>query len=91
MTHTFNLQILNDVSIVCRVTSLPVLEPLNAARLDTLVSVTMSCLYAATTATIATSIVSMNSGGQGKMPQQTKDEEQDALTASLVQKSVGCV
>ena len=80
--------VMNDISIVWRVFSLPILEPMTRSRLQKIVSITMSCLQASIAATIATSIVSVATGSQLKGGSTSKDDEIDGYASIIVQKSV---
>ncbi len=82
--------LLNDITIVWRVFSLPVLEPMTPARLDKIITVAMSCLYAAMTTATANSIVAMATSAQTKGVAPTKDEEVEGYASGIVQKSVSC-
>lgn len=79
---------MNDVSIVWRVFSLPVLEPMTRIRLQKIVAITMSCLQASVAATISTSIVTMATGTQMKGASTSRDDEIDGYAAVIVQKTV---
>jgi len=80
---------LNDISVVWRVFSLPVLEPMTRGRLERIVAVTMSCLHAALAATMATSVVAMTTGStQLRTGTACKDEEIDGYASNIVKKSV---
>jgi E3 ubiquitin-protein ligases UBR4 N-terminal len=79
----------NDIAIVWRIFSLPVLEPLTRTRLEMIVSVTMSCVYASVAAVTTTNMVSTTvSGGQTKSGSTSKDDETDAYASTIVQKTV---
>jgi len=81
--------VLNDVSVVWRVFSLPVLEPMTRGRLEKIVSITMSCLHASLAATMATSVVAMTTGStQLRTGTVSKDEEIDGYASNIVKKSV---
>lgn len=81
--------VLNDISVVWRVFSLPVLEPMTRGRLERIVAVTMSCLHAALAATMATSVVAMTTGStQLRTGTACKDEEIDGYASNIVKKSV---
>ena len=87
--YTFSLQsVLNDITIVWRVFSLPVLEPMTPARLDKIVNVAMGCMYTAITTATANLVVAMATTVQTKGTPPTKDEECEAFAANIVQKSV---
>lgn len=80
---------LNDISVVWRVFSLPVLEPMTRERLKKIVAITMSCLHASLAATMATSVVAMTTGSsQMRTGAASKDEEIDGYASSIVKKSV---
>ncbi len=86
----FSLQsVLNDISIVWQVFSLPILEPMTPVRLNKIITVAMSCLYAAITVTTATSVVALSGSAQpkGSAPP-TKDDETENAASGIVQKSV---
>ncbi len=78
------------MSIVSQVFSLPVLEPMTPVRLNNIIRVAMSCLYAAISVTMATSVVSMSGStqqkGSGAAP--GKDDEGESASVGIVQKSV---
>lgn len=79
----------NDVVVVWRVFSLPILEPMTRGRLEKIVSITMSCLYASIAAATTMSIVSMAAGStQLKSGSTSKDEEIDGFASLIVQKTV---
>jgi len=81
--------VLNDVSVVWRVFSLPVLEPMTRGRLEKIVAITMSCLHASLAATMATSVVAMTTGStQLRTGAANKDEEIDGYASNIVKKSV---
>jgi len=81
--------IANDVIVVWRVFSLPVLEPMTRTRLYKIVSITMSCLYASLAAATTMSIISMAAGNtQLKSGSTSKDEETDGFAGIIVQKTV---
>ena len=80
----------NDISIVARVFSLPVLEPMTPARLHKITTVAMTCLFTAMSVSMAVNIVSTATGPGQKVAVTTgpKDEEVDGYAATVVQKSV---
>ena len=80
--------LLSDISIVWRIMSLPVHEPLTPARLQKIVSVVVTCLYAAVTVATANTVVALSPSAQTKMANALKDEEVDNYAASIVEKSV---
>ena len=59
--------------------------------LEKITTVTMSFLFAAMTAIMATSIVAMTTGTLTKGATANKDEEIDGYTAAIVQKAVSGV
>jgi len=84
--------VMNDISIVKRVCSLPVLEPMTRPRLAKIVTVAQSCLHAALAATVATSILA-TSGTASAQTRSTggstsKEEEMDSYANSIVHKSI---
>ena len=81
-------QVAADVSIVWRIFSLPIYEPLTKNRLKTVVCMAMSCLNAAISVTLATSIISVSTSTPVKGASMVKDEEMDGYAASVVQKSL---
>uniref|UniRef100_T1IY63 UBR-type domain-containing protein n=1 Tax=Strigamia maritima TaxID=126957 RepID=T1IY63_STRMM len=78
----------NDVIIVWRVLSLPVLEPLNDERLQKLTIVVMSCLFASVTVAVANSIVGISTSGPQKGVTVTKDDENDNYAVNIVERSL---
>jgi len=81
--------VLNDVSVVWRVFSLPVLEPMTRGRLEKIVAITMSCLHASLAATMATSMVAMTTAStQLRSSTASKDDEIDGYASNIVKKSV---
>jgi len=88
MWHSLQ-SVLNDISVVWRVFSLPVLEPMTRGRLEKIVDITMSCLHASLAATMATSVVAMTTGStQLRAGSACKDEEIDGYASNIVKKSV---
>lgn len=81
-------QVAADVSIVWRIFSLPIYEPLTKNRLKTIVCMATSCLNAAISVTLATSIISVSTSTPVKGASVVKDEEMDGYAASVVQKSL---
>ena len=75
-------QVLTATSLVSRLFSLPILEPLTTTRLQTIINITTSCLHAAISATIATGIVW--SGNKTA----SKEEDAENYATSIVQKSI---
>lgn len=58
----FSLQsLVNDIDMVWMALALPVLEPLSAAKMEKLCTVTMTCLYAAVSVATANSILGISS------------------------------
>ena len=86
----FSLQsVLNDVSIVWQVFSLPILEPMTPVRLNKIITVAMSSLYAAITVATVNSVVAITGTAQPKgTTPQVKDDETDSAASAIVQKSV---
>ncbi|KAL5012473.1 hypothetical protein ScPMuIL_011024 [Solemya velum] len=82
------MSLLGEISIVWRVFSLPILEPLTPKRLDKIVSIVMSCLYTSMSVAMANSIVNMASTMPIKSSTSAKDEEIDSYGNSIVQKSL---
>ena len=80
---------LNDVLIVWQVFSLPILEPMTPVRLNKIITVAMSCLYAAITVATANSVVAISGPTQpkGAVPA-VKDDETESAASGIVQKSV---
>ncbi|KAI0242917.1 E3 ubiquitin-protein ligase UBR4 [Lamellibrachia satsuma] len=87
-TRTSLQSLLNDISIVTHVFALPLLEPMTPARLHRIVTISMSCLYAAVTAATATAIVGVATGTQMKGVGASKDEEIDGYAAGIVEKAL---
>lgn len=79
--------LLNDINIVWRAVSLPILEPLHDDRLSELATVVASCIYAALTVAMANSIVSMSSSSSSKTSI-SKDDELDNSAVAIIEKSV---
>ncbi|XP_064650064.1 E3 ubiquitin-protein ligase UBR4-like isoform X3 [Lineus longissimus] len=80
--------LVNDINIIWQVFSLPILEPLNTERLEKIVLVAMSCLFAAITAAACSAILAIASGMQMKGTGIAKDDELDGFAAMIVQKSL---
>ncbi|KAL3872340.1 hypothetical protein ACJMK2_040271 [Sinanodonta woodiana] len=81
--------LLNDISIVWRVFSMPVLEPLSVKRLDKIVLITMSCLYASVSVATANTVISLASATPTKSSTAMgKEEDMDNYATSIVQKSL---
>lgn len=74
--------------VVWKVFSLPVLEPLTPDRLKKVITIAMTCIYAAITTATAASVISVATGQQVKATTQPKDDEADAYSSSIIQKSV---
>ena len=83
-THTISRlqQVLADVSLVNRLFSLPILEPLTNTRLKTIINIAISCLHAAISATIASGIVWSGNKAVGK------EEDLENYAVSIVQKAM---
>lgn len=73
-------QVLTDISLVSRLFSLPILEPLTSTRLQSIINIATSCLHAAISATIATGLVWSGSKG--------KEEDADNYAGLIMQKSI---
>lgn len=92
--------VVSDINIVHNVISLPILEPLNFAKLEKLSLLTMSCLYCSIANATASSIVGITNAvspkcstinpGNTQNNQSTKsaDEEYDTLAITVVEKSL---
>ncbi|XP_041369615.1 E3 ubiquitin-protein ligase UBR4-like [Gigantopelta aegis] len=80
--------LLSDISIVWRSFSLPALEPLTPKRLDKIVNITLSCLYASVTVAMANTIVNMVKPMSASQPSGSKDEEIDSYGRNIVQKTL---
>ncbi|XP_060554667.1 E3 ubiquitin-protein ligase UBR4-like, partial [Ruditapes philippinarum] len=80
--------LLNDISIVWRVFSLPILEPLTVKRLEKIITVTMGCLYAAVTVATTNTIMSLASGTPTKTTPASKEEDIDNYGINIVHKTL---
>ncbi|XP_071948294.1 E3 ubiquitin-protein ligase UBR4-like isoform X1 [Antedon mediterranea] len=80
--------LLNDMSIVSRVLSLPILEPLTPGHLEKLTTIIMSCLYAAVAAVSSHTILNIASGHQMKGMQGVKDSDHEQHATLIVQKGL---
>ena len=81
------LPLLNEISIVWRAFSLPILEPLTPERLENIVTVMMSCLYASLSVAVTNTVIAMTSTTPVK-PATGKEEENENYGCSIIQKSV---
>ena len=79
--------LLNEISIIWRAFSLPVLEPLTPQRLEKIISITLTCLYTSVTVAMSNTVISLTNP-QPTKPSTTKDEEIDNYGNCIVQKSV---
>lgn len=79
--------LLNEISIIWRAFSLPVLEPLTPQRLEKIISITLTCLYTSVTVAMSNTVISLTNP-QPTKPTTTKDEEIDNYGNCIVQKSV---
>ncbi|XP_052831626.1 E3 ubiquitin-protein ligase UBR4-like [Octopus bimaculoides] len=82
--------LLNDVLIVWRAFSLPVLEPLTPRQLEKITIVTLGCLYSSIVVAISNTIVNLASAVPMKNPA-NKDEELDNCGMTIVQKTLEIV
>ncbi|KAL4218587.1 perineurial glial growth [Mactra antiquata] len=80
--------LLNDISIVWRVFSLPILEPLTVKRLVKIITMTMGCLYAAVTVATTNTIMNLASGTPTKSVSGTKEEDIDNYGMNIVHKTL---
>jgi len=85
--YSFQL-LLNDISIVWCVFSLPILEPLTVKRLEKIITVLMGCLYAAVTVATTNTIMSLASATPTKATPVGKEEDLDNHATNIVQKTV---
>ncbi|XP_052722001.1 E3 ubiquitin-protein ligase UBR4-like isoform X2 [Crassostrea angulata] len=79
--------LLNEISIIWRAFSLPVLEPLTPQRLEKIISITLTCLYTSVTVAMSNTVISLTNP-QPTKPTTTKDEEIDNYGNCIVQKSL---
>lgn len=79
--------LLNDVSIVWRAFSLPVLEPLTSRQLEKITIVTLGCLYSSIVVAVSNTIVNLASAVPMKNAA-NKDEELEDCGMTIVQKTV---
>ena len=86
MRNSF-LPLLNEISIVWRAFSLPILEPLTPKRLENIVTVMMSCLYASLSVAVTNTVIAMTSTAPVK-PATGKEEENENYGCSIIQKSL---
>ncbi|ESN92600.1 hypothetical protein HELRODRAFT_189522 [Helobdella robusta] len=86
--------ILADISIVWRLFSIPIFEPLSRQRVLKFVSVATNCLNAAILATAATTMMNMcstlaaSSGTYNRGSSGSKEEDYEGYANSIVQKSL---
>ncbi|XP_033096969.1 E3 ubiquitin-protein ligase UBR4-like, partial [Anneissia japonica] len=80
--------LLNDMSIVSRVLSLPILEPLTPSHLEKLTTIIMSCLYAAVAAVSSHTILNIASLHQIKGLQVVKDSDHEKHAKLIVKKGL---
>ncbi|XP_052789588.1 E3 ubiquitin-protein ligase UBR4-like isoform X2 [Mya arenaria] len=85
--NSFQL-LLNDISIVWRVFSLPILEPLTVKRLEKIITITMGCLYAAVTVATTNTIMSLASATPTKSTPAGKEEDLDNFAAKIFHKTL---
>ncbi|VDI53159.1 E3 ubiquitin-protein ligase UBR4, partial [Mytilus galloprovincialis] len=86
MRNSF-LPLLNEISIVWRAFSLPILEPLTQKRMENIVTVMMSCLYASLSVAVTNTVIAMTSTAPVK-PATGKEEENENYGCSIIQKSL---
>ncbi|XP_052093919.1 E3 ubiquitin-protein ligase UBR4-like [Mytilus californianus] len=86
MRNSF-LPLLNEISIVWRAFSLPILEPLTPKRMENIVTVMMSCLYASLSVAVTNTVIAMTSTAPVK-PVTGKEEENENYGCSIIQKSL---
>ena len=86
--HSSYTFMLSDVSIVWRSFSLPILEPLTPERLEKIVMVTMSCLFASITVAMSNTIINMMKPAAANQPAPAKEEEAEGCGVNVVQKTV---
>lgn len=82
--------LLNDVSIVWRAFSLPVLEPLTSRQLEKITIVTLGCLYSSIVVAVSNTIVNLASAVPMKNAA-NKDEELEDCGMTIVQKTLEIV
>ena len=81
-------QLLSNISIVWRIVSLPVLEPLTVKRLEKIITIMMGCLFASVSVATTNTIISLASGTPTKGTSSGKEEDTDSYAANIVQKTV---
>ncbi|XP_069121893.1 E3 ubiquitin-protein ligase UBR4-like isoform X2 [Argopecten irradians] len=79
--------LLSDISVVWRAFSLPILEPLSPKRMEKIVNITMSCLYASLSVAMANNVVALTSTTPAKSTS-SKDEEIDNYGSTVIQRSL---
>lgn len=86
-----------DISVVYWAITLPVLEPLNASKLEKLCALTMACLHCAVTQAAASSVLGMGSAVSPKCTStqntsstlsSSKDDDYDTLAVTVVEKAL---
>uniref|UniRef100_A0ABM0M5B5 E3 ubiquitin-protein ligase UBR4-like n=1 Tax=Saccoglossus kowalevskii TaxID=10224 RepID=A0ABM0M5B5_SACKO len=80
--------LMNDITIVSHAFSLPILEPLTLPRLNDLVTIAMSCLYAGVTVATCSTILNIAVSVGMRGVSTSKDEEMEGYAVSIVQKSL---
>lgn len=79
---------MNDLHVVWRVCSLPILEPMTAPRLEKIAAVVTSCLFASVSVATANSVIAVAAAAQIKGANIQKDDELEQYAMNIVQKSV---
>ncbi|XP_014670488.1 PREDICTED: E3 ubiquitin-protein ligase UBR4-like [Priapulus caudatus] len=80
--------LMNDLHIVWRVTSMPLLEPMTSARLHKVATVVMSCLFASVSVAASNSVLAVAAAAQIKGANIQKDDDVEQYAMSIVQKSL---
>lgn len=89
--------IVADISVVHWAISLPVLEPLNPAKLEKLCALSMACLHCAVRQAAASSVLGMGSTVSPKCTttqntssslSSSKDDDYDSLAVTVVEKAL---
>lgn len=80
--------LLTEVCDVWRAFSLPILEPLTPSRLQTIVEVTLGCLFASMSVATADSVVNAVKPSGPSQASGAKDEEMDSQGRTVVQKTL---
>ena len=90
LLHSFQ-QLLSNISIVWRIVSLPILEPLTVKRLEKIITITMGCLYASVAVATSNTVIGLASSTPTKGTSAAgKEEDTDSYAANIVQKTVSC-